>query len=108
MPNLDSDGDFRIGMIPEGTPINLLANINPDADPKELVAVCLKVKKTLAEIKLKNLDHAAAAEVLKTEVAPELFKISKCPDLIEDRGHYFGTGLSDAEKLALIEYLKTL
>ena len=107
-PNLDSDGYFRIGMIPEGTPINLLANINPDADPKELVAVCLKVKKTLAEIKLKNLDHAAAAEVLKTEVAPELFKISKCPDLIEDRGHYFGTGLSDADKLALIEYLKTL
>src|ERR1700693_1017185 len=107
-PNLDSDGYFRIGMIPEGTPINLLANINPDADPKELVSVCLKVKKTLAEIKLKNLDHAAAAEVLKTEVAPELFKISKCPDLIEDRGHYFGTGLSDADKLALIEYLKTL
>jgi hypothetical protein len=107
-PNLDSDGYFRIGMIPEGTPINLLANINPDADPKELVAVCLKVKKTLAEIKLKNLDHAAAAEVLKTEVALELFKISKCPDLIEDRGHYFGTGLSDADKLALIEYLKTL
>jgi hypothetical protein len=107
-PFLDPDGYFRIGMIPEGTPINLLANINPDTDPKELVRVCLKIKKALAEIKLKNLNHNAAAEVLKSEVAPELFRISKCPDLIEDRGHYFGTGLPDADKLALIEYLKTI
>jgi hypothetical protein len=107
-PSLDSDGYFRIGMIPRGTPINLLANIDPDTDPKQLVEVCLKIKKALAEIKLKNLDAAAAAEVLKTDVAPALFKISKCPDLIEDRGHYFGTGLPDADKLALIEFLKTL
>jgi hypothetical protein len=107
-PVLDSDGYFRIGMIPKGTPINLLANANPDTDPKELADVCLKIKKAFAEIKLKNLDEAAAAEVLKTEVAPALFKISKCPDLIEDRGHYFGTALPDGDKLALIEYLKTL
>jgi hypothetical protein len=107
-PSLDSDGYFRIGMIPKGTPINLLANIDPATDPKQLVEVCLKVKKALAEIKLKNLDASAAAEILKTEVAPALFKISKCPDLIEDRGHYFGTGLPDADKLALIEFLKTL
>jgi hypothetical protein len=105
---LDPDGYFRIGMIPKGTPINLLANVNPDTDPKELVEVCLKLKKAFAEIKLKHLDDAAAANVLKTEIAPALFKISKCPDLIEDRGHYFGTGLPDADKLALIEYLKTL
>ena len=107
-PFLDPNGYFRIGMIPEGTPINLLANINPDTDPKELVALCLKIKKTLVEIKLKNLDPADAVEVLKNEVAPELFRVSKCPDLIEDRGHYFGTGLPDADKLALIEYLKTI
>ncbi len=107
-PVLDPDGYFRIGMIAKGTPINLLANANPDTDPKELADVCLKIKKAFAEIKLKNLDDAAAAEVLKTEIAPALFKISKCPDLIEDRGHYFGTGLPDTDKLALIEYLKTL
>jgi hypothetical protein len=107
-PMLDADGYFRIGMIPEGTPINLLANINPETDPRELLAVCLKIKKAMIEIKLKNLDRAAATEVLKTEVAPELFRISKCPDLVEDRGHYFGTELQDDDKLALIEYLKTL
>ena len=94
-------------MIPKGTPINLLANINPETDPKDLVALCLKLKKAFAEIKLKNLDEAATAEVLKTEVGPALFKVSKCPDLIEDRGHYFGTSLPDADKLALIEFLKT-
>ena len=30
------------------------------------------------------------------------------PDLIEDRGHDFGTHLPDSDKRALIEFLKTL
>jgi hypothetical protein len=29
------------------------------------------------------------------------------PDFILDRGHVFGSGLSDADKWALIEFLKT-
>jgi len=60
------------------------------------------------KIKAEHLDAAATDALLRTEVAPELFKVSKCPDLIEDRGHYFGTELPDADKLALIEFLKTL
>jgi hypothetical protein len=44
---------------------------------------------------------------MKREIAPELLKVSMCPDLIEDRGHTFGDDLTDADKLALIEYLKT-
>jgi hypothetical protein len=55
-------------------------------------------------------------------------KLNKCPDFVVNRGHYFGTAefnqtedltedekafgtepvLSDEDKLALIEYLKTL
>jgi hypothetical protein len=66
------------------------------------------VKKALLEINLQHLDPAAAKAVLKKEVAPALWKVSKCPDLVEDRGHYFGTELPDADKLALIEFLKTL
>jgi hypothetical protein len=62
----------------------------------------------MLKIKLENLDSAAARELLKAEVAPALFQVSKCPDLIEDRGHYFGTELPDADKRALIEFLKTL
>ncbi len=45
---------------------------------------------------------------MRDKLAPDLFRISKCPDLIEDKGHYFGTDLADADKRALIEFLKTL
>ena len=77
-------------------------------EPKDFLELCLKTKKALLEIHLKNLDAAAAKEVLKRDVAPALWKVNKCPDFIEDRGHYFGTELADADKNALIEYLKTL
>jgi hypothetical protein len=36
-----------------------------------------------------------------------LVKLSKCPDYVVNRGHYFGTKLSDDDKWALIEFLKT-
>ena len=103
----DPDGYFRLGPIPQGTPVNLIANIDPGADPVRLAEVCLEVKKALLEIKSKNLDAAAAKELMRTQVAPALFKVSKCPDFVEDRGHYFGSDLADPDKLALIEFLKT-
>ena len=44
-----------------------------------------------------------------------MLKVSKCPDFIVNRGRYFGSdyfkeepGLSDEDKLALIEFLKTM
>ncbi len=107
-PHFDSDGYFRIGYIPQGTPVNLLANIDPDANPMDIAKAAIKIKRALAQIKLQNLDAAAAKELLKTEVAPALLAISKCPDLVEDRGHYFGTDLPDEDKQALILFLKTL
>jgi hypothetical protein len=106
--HIDPDGFFRLGRVPAGTPVNLLANIDPGSDPKLLAGLCIKVKAALLKIKVNNLDSAAAKEVLKQEVAPALWKVSACPDLIEDRGHNFGTDLPDSDKLALIEYLKTL
>ena len=45
-----------------------------------------------------------------------LLAVNKCPDFVVNRGHYFGTsyfkdkdepGLSDGDKRALIEFLKT-
>jgi hypothetical protein len=43
-----------------------------------------------------------------------MMQLSKCPDYVVNRGHYFGTGypgsgpgLSDDDKRALIEFLKT-
>ena len=38
---------------------------------------------------------------------PDLLAANKCPDFVEDKGHYFGTDLPDSDKRALIEYLKT-
>ncbi len=105
---IDPDGFFRLGHIPAGTPVNLLANLNTGMPLTDLVPLLVKVKRALIEIKVKNLTGEAAKEVLKREVAPALLKASNCPDLIEDRGHLFGTSLPDADKLALIEYLKTL
>ena len=43
-----------------------------------------------------------------------MLALSKCPDFVVNRGHYFGTGripgeagLSNGEKLSLIAFLKT-
>jgi mono/diheme cytochrome c family protein len=105
---IDSDGVFRLGPIPKGTPINLLANINPQADPAALVTLGNKIREVLQQIRDQNLDPDATRLLMKRELAPMFFKLSKCPDLIEDRGHLYGTKIPDADKLALIEFLKTL
>jgi hypothetical protein len=104
----DPDGYFRIGPIPEGMPINLLANIDPEADPAQLAKLCLKLKAVLLRIKVEHMDSAAARQLMREQLAADLFRVSKCPDFIEDKGHYFGTELPDADKLAVIEFLKTL
>ena len=51
---------------------------------------------------------------LFTNLKDQLLSVSKCPDFVVNRGHYFGTryfkeepGLSDQDKRALIEYVKT-
>jgi hypothetical protein len=41
------------------------------------------------------------------ETIDEMLALSKCPDLIVNRGHYFGRDLSDEDKRALIGFLKT-
>ena len=103
---------LRIGPIPKGTPVNLLANIDLDLslDPEDLanlVDVAVKLNAALNDIKNDKLDYAAATTRLK-QVGPALLKLSKCPDFVEDHGHLFGAGLSDKDKDALIAYLKRL
>jgi hypothetical protein len=74
----------------------------------KLVELCLKIKKTLLQVKLQHLDPVATKDLMRTELAPALLAVSKCPDFVEDRGHTFGATLPDDDKRALIEYLKTL
>src|SRR6266699_3276692 len=98
-----SDGYIKIGPIPKGTPINLLANLQPDFQHADLF---LKAADKLIRINAGNLSPEAADAELR-KLVPDLIAMNKCPDFVEDKGHYFGTDLSDNDKHALIEYLKT-
>ena len=115
---LAEDGYLRIGPVPAGTPIKLLANLDATFETRaldrgdlvkarRLFNLARKLKDGLIEIKLKHLDAAQSKAVL-AGLVPDLLARSKCPDFIEDEGHEFGTDLPDEDKDALIAYLKTL
>jgi hypothetical protein len=103
----DAAGNLRLGPVPKGTPVNLLSNLDLE-NPRPLLTVKAMGSITLAllDIRIKNLNEQQATERLK-KIVPDLIAANKCPDFVEDRGHLFGTKLSDAEKEALIELLKT-
>jgi hypothetical protein len=98
-----SDGYIKVGMIPKGTPINLVANLDPDFRNTD---VFIKIAQKLIKLKTTNLSRDEAAAEFN-RLIPGLLAANKCPDFIEDKGHYFGTDLPDTDKRALIEYLKT-
>jgi len=100
----DKDGYLKLGPIPKGTPINLIANLEPDL--AQATALQLKLIPALAKIHAEGLTGEPATVELRKAI-PELLAANKCPDFIEDEGHYFGTDLPDEDKRALIEYLKT-
>jgi hypothetical protein len=90
-------------MIPKGTPVNLVANIDPDF---QHIDVFRKIAEKLIKLKAVKLSREEAAAEFN-QLIPDLITANKCPDFIEDKGHYFGTDLPDSDKRALIEYLKT-
>ncbi|WP_374087933.1 hypothetical protein [Methylomicrobium lacus] len=115
---------LELGPIPKGTPVNLLTNIDLDqrtglwnklTHGAKLVDVLFTLKRDLKKLP-KDATDEQAAKVFANAVEP-LVNASKCSDYIVNRGHYFGTdyfkeankepGLSDADKKALIEFLKT-
>jgi hypothetical protein len=122
-PAVVGETGLEIGPIPKGTPVNLLTNLNilPDdqttrerlAHDRKLLGLLVKIKRDLSALPAGATDEQAR-KVFANLVAPML-ALSKCPDFVVNRGHYFGTdlfkeepGLSDADKRALIEFLKTL
>lgn len=123
LPSLFGDDGIEIGPLPKGTPVNLLANLNLLTETSGLAGRAqrdIDVLKLLLDIKkaLKQLPSGASDEEATKALEPlvgELLKFSKCPDFVVNRGHYFGTdkfqggepGLSDQDKRALIEFLKT-
>ena len=113
-PRLFGEGGIQIGPIPAGTPVNLLANVDMEKVRKDpaAVALLLKVKHDLDSLPANATDEQARKAL--SNLVPDLMKYSKCPDFVVNRGHYFGTGfvpgepgLSDQDKRALIEFLKT-
>jgi hypothetical protein len=108
MPHADADGWFRLGPLPAGTPINLIANLDPKMPPLPLSKLILNIKRLLADAQAQHLDDSALRALMEKEIEPVFFKASKCPDLIEDRGHTYGAELPDDDKRALIEFLKTI
>ncbi len=106
----EADGYIHIGPIPKGTPVNLIVNTNLELGGfwKSWKQVSL-LKKALVAMKQVNdegLSGDAATQRL-IKLAPDFYALNSCPDFIEDEGHYFGTVLTDADKRALIEFLKT-
>lgn len=118
----DVDGAKRlsIGPIPAGTPVNLIANINMEFNDDRVSAWRLLgfLRDAKGHFKTINriiedaaLDESEATELAAAELAalvPDLIDLSSCPDFEVDRGHTFGADLADADKEALIEYIKTL
>jgi len=103
-------GELRLGPIPQGTPIGLLASLNLTVEPRDvpdLLHFLARLKSDLLAIRLQHLDARQSAERLKGLV-PALLAHSNCPDFAVDRGHTFGSDLADADKRALVEFLKTL
>jgi len=116
-PFLGGDGAaLRVGPFPKGMPIGLITNVDvlgEDLPPSEQDAhkerVKNLVKRALHELKGQT-DFGAALQGL----AEDMFALSKCKDLVVNKGHYFGTDyfkeetpLGDADKRALISFLKT-
>ncbi|MBU3077489.1 cytochrome c [Sphingomonas quercus] len=133
---VNANGDISIGPIPKGMPVNLLASFQPLAESANPVAIARhyhEVLVALVELKrlLLTLPRGADDAALRAHFAPmraKLMALSKCPDFVVNRGHYFGTAqfnqqhgltpeersfgqeapLSDDRKRALIAFLKTL
>ena len=127
LPPIFKESGVEIGPIPKGTPVNLLANLNmlPDdagvmgrfLHKRKVLHLLIKVKKALKALPKDVTDEEARKIFLEKDLVDPLLELSKCPDFVVNRGHYFGTdrlnkaenepGLSDDDKRALIELLKT-
>lgn len=136
LPWLVSDGgDIVLGPIPKDVPIGLLSNLKLRAESDDLGAkgaqllglgdLLFKLKTDLITAP-KDATDAQLRERFANLRQP-LMALSKCPDFVVNRGHYFGTAefnkqdalsaderawgrepvLSDDDKRALIAFVKT-
>jgi hypothetical protein len=104
------DGALRLGPIPVGTPIDLLASadfeLRADRNIWTKIRLLVRMQSLLLQRKTGTLSATEATQKMQ-EIGKDLFAISKCPDFVEDHGHTFGAEMSDGDKRALIEFMKT-
>ena len=115
-PMFFRNGEVYVGPIPKGTPISLLSSMDltgadlPDAErrtqQKKLLQLLQQAKRELK----RGENIFEDRNIMETMV-----QMSKCPDLVINKGHYFGSsyfseepGLSDDEKRDLIAFLKLM
>jgi hypothetical protein len=106
---VDNQGFLRLGPIPKNTPVDVLSNIEIWPDGANFAQSLWHFAK-LAPPALRMfsaLCWGKPTEKEFNEVLRPLLKFDKCPDFVVNRGHYFGTDLSDDEKKDLIEFIKT-
>jgi hypothetical protein len=135
LPFVSEGGDLLLGPIPKGMPVGALANLKLRSESdvasektqhlKDVAELVLKLKADL----LTAPAGASDADLRKhfADLRGPLLKLSKCPDLVVNKGHYFGTAefnkqdgltadekafgkepeLSDEDRYALIAFLKT-
>jgi hypothetical protein len=114
-PFLVRDGSVVFGPIPKGTPVGVISNLDvlDLDDPPELRRVHLKKVADLLILAKKELGQGHNIYA-NQEVLGRMLELSKCPDYVVNKGHYFGTSLqteetplSDADKRALVALIKT-
>jgi hypothetical protein len=132
---IDAGGDIVLGPIPKDVPVNLISNLKLRSESSDLTVIATHARdvgELLLKLKvdLASATQGASDEELRNKFAnlkKPMMALSKCPDFVVNRGHYFGTAefnkqdglsvdekafgteaaLSDEDKRALIAFLKT-
>jgi hypothetical protein len=88
----------------------LIANIDlePTLDAKKIVDFVGSAVKQNEALRHKISDNTPAVAPRLKELASTPFELSKCPELVNDHGDLFGSGLPDAGRRALVAGLKRL
>lgn len=121
---IDPEGGIALGPLPRNFPINVLTNTKLLLDNDESGTLghywrLLKAGPTLFSA-FKRMGGKCTPEALAdpetqayseeavrdTGLIDTLVGLSKCPDYVVNRGHYFGTDLPAEDKDALVAYLK--
>src|SRR5690606_16177918 len=100
-------GPIDVGPLPRGVPVNLIMNMNPQAPPLHLVRAIGGLARGML-LANREADPEQRRLVFEREAGEALMAVSKCPDFVLDRGHWFGEHLTAEEKAQLKAFLRTL